>query len=183
MEALQKLRKQRAAARMRVTMITASEHCAKCLGANTPPRITTKPCSAPCCNLWSGAGCQALCFVSLLSKVCSELKDTLYWFNKCLHCWKSVECWEGWTVEKKTRAVKPATPIFTCSWYQQSLPCFWRETEHFAFVIWIIMDGCGRGLAISGSDALCPRVWQRCRAACSVWEHMLFPSQQQSIPS
>lgn len=101
MGALQKLRKQRAAARMRATMITASEHCAKSLGANIPPRKTTKTCSAPCWNLQSGAGCQALCFVSLLSKVCSELKDTVYWFNKCLHCWKSAECWEGWTVEKR----------------------------------------------------------------------------------
>lgn len=113
MGALQKLRKEWVAARMRATMITASEHCAKSLGANIPPRITTKPCSAPCWNLQSGVGCQALCFVSLLSKVCSESKDTVYWFNKCLHCWKSVECWEGWTVEKKTRVVK--------RWLQASL--------------------------------------------------------------
>lgn len=100
MGALQKLRKQRAATRMRVTMITASEHCAKSLGANIPPRINTKTCSAPCWNLQSGARCQAFCIVSLLSKVCSESKNTVYWFSKCLHYWKSVECWEGWTVEK-----------------------------------------------------------------------------------
>lgn len=69
MGALQKLRKQQAATRMRVTMITASEHCAKSLGANIPPRINTKTCSAPCWNLQSGARCQAFCIVSLLSKV------------------------------------------------------------------------------------------------------------------
>lgn len=101
MRAPQKLRKQQVAARMRATMITANEHCAKSLGANIPPKITTKPCSAPCWNLQSGVGCQALCFVSLLSKVCSELKDTVYWFNKFLHCWKSVKCCEGWTMEKR----------------------------------------------------------------------------------
>lgn len=56
MGALQKVRKQQVATRMRATMITASEHCAQSLGANIPQRMTTKPSSAPCWNLQSGAG-------------------------------------------------------------------------------------------------------------------------------
>lgn len=147
MGALQKLRKEWVAARMRATMITASEHRAKSLGANIPPRITTTPCSAPCWNLQSGVGCQALCFVSLLSKVCSESKDTIYWFSKCLHCWKSVKCWEGWTVEKKTRVVKQVAPVFTSLDTTNPFLAFEEKLDilHLSFgllwiVIWMAVD-------------------------------------------
>lgn len=63
MEALQKLRKQQAAVRMRATMITASEHCAKSLGANIPPRVTTKPCPSSLLKFakWSWVSGTLLC--------------------------------------------------------------------------------------------------------------------------
>lgn len=171
MEALQKLRKQQAAVRMRATMITASEHCAKSLGANIPPRVTTKPCPSSLLKFakWSWVSGALLC---------ESLIKSLFWIEGQLALLKI--CWMlgGMDSGKKTRGVKQAAPVFTRSWYQESLPCSWRETEHFAFVFRIVMDGCGRGLTISGSDALHLRVWQCCRAACSVWEHVLFPSQQ-----
>lgn len=74
MGALQKLRKQRVAARMRATMITASEHCAQSLGANIPPRMTTKPSSAPFADI-----CKVVLVSDTLALWVSYRKFVLNW--------------------------------------------------------------------------------------------------------